>query len=176
MVDDRGDHHRPSLKDWSASLFDSGGGICFLYLLGPRLCRWMLMMRAMARRTWMSMRPSLVKATTPPRYQRDEFHPWVELEFMLEEIRIDRDQCREMAEKRGSEIAHLRALSENRWNTIERLTNQLESERARQTAAQELYVTSATCKVYHRNRQCYHIRTNSAVKTLKPCQDCCERP
>ena len=100
----------------------------------------------------------------------------VELEFMLEEIRIDRDHCREMAEKRDSEIAHLRALSENRWNTIARLTNQLESERARQTAAQELYVTSATCKVYHRNRQCYHIRTNSAVKTLKPCQDCCERP
>ena len=98
-----------------------------------------------------------------------------ELRTMIDEIRADRDRCRELAMTRSSEVASLRALSDNRWQTIERLSNQLQTER-RRNAAPELFVTSSTCKVYHNNRQCYHIRTNNSVRSLRACRDCVENP
>ena len=66
----------------------------------------------------------------------------LELQMMVEEIRIraDGDRCRELAVKCGSQVSHLRALSDS---TIERLTEQqqLQTECTRQAAAQEFSVT-----------------------------------
>ena len=95
-----------------------------------------------------------------------------DLQVMIRELKTDRDQCRDLAAKRHAEIRHLRELSDNRWRTIEKLSEELQIMQSRQQHASEIFTTSATCKVYHRNRQCYHIRTNNAVKGLRPCKDC----
>ena len=94
----------------------------------------------------------------------------VDLQRLIDELIVERDYLREQNQRKCTELANSRALADNRWGTIERLTTQLQAQR--REASGELYVTAATCKVYHRNRNCYHIRTNNSVRAIRPCHDC----
>ena len=89
---------------------------------------------------------------------------------MIEEIMAERDHLRELSRKLKTELANTQALADNRWGTIERLSTELQVQR--RDLPSDLYTTVATGKVYHRSRNCYHIRTNSSVRTMKPCKDC----
>ncbi|CAE7259286.1 unnamed protein product [Symbiodinium sp. KB8] len=89
------------------------------------------------------------------------------------EIKMELEYYKSLSLEQGAKLERARELCDNRWRTIEQLTRQLEAERARRATHNEVHTTSATGKVYHSSRSCYHIRTNSSVKTMRPCKDCC---
>ena len=91
----------------------------------------------------------------------------------LNELRRNLKYYQSLSQETWQKLERSRELCDNRF--IEQLSQQLESERARSRAPNEVYVTTATGKVYHDKRNCSHIRTNNSVRVLRPCRDCCDR-
>ena len=92
----------------------------------------------------------------------------------LHELRRNLKHYQNLSQETWQKLERSRELCDNRFRTIEQLSQQLESERVRSRAPNEVYVTTATGKVYHNKRNCSHIRTNNSVRVLRPCRDCCD--
>ena len=92
----------------------------------------------------------------------------------LWKLRKSVEHYKQLSHERWKQLQRARELCDNRFNTIEQLTRQLQTVRARHAAAPtELFATAATGRVFHSRRDCGHIRTNNNVRSMRPCRDCC---
>ena len=91
----------------------------------------------------------------------------------VEILKSELEHYKNLCKRYWNELQAAHAVSDNRWETIERLSRQLEAERSRTAAPNEVFTTNATGKTFHSKRNCSHIRTNNSIRLMKACKDCC---